>query len=194
MSECVIRNKYIYLYIYICLFHFVVNEEKFILRYNGGEKEWEFSLNLDDEGGRELYNRLQKKKKIEVAFKVDYFDVIFQYNNDTFPSLVKTGPTETLTIKAGDILANMEYFFIVTLVPYSNNATYSIYHKIGHVDEFSRPGLNPILNIGKYLNLEFVLEEIEKPDATKIAEINKKIIIIMFIGLSILIILFILFI
>jgi len=65
MSECVIRNKYIYLYIYICLFHFVVNEEKFILRYNGGEKEWEFSLNLDDEGGRELYNRLQKKKKLK---------------------------------------------------------------------------------------------------------------------------------
>jgi len=193
MFECVIRNKYIYLYIYICLFHFVVNEEKFILRYNGGEKEWGFSLNLDDEGGREFYNRLQKNKKIEVNFKVDYMFVNFQYNNDTFPSLVKTEPTESINIKPGDILANMKHFFIVTYVP-NNNTAYSIYYKIGHVDEFSRPGLNPILNISKYLNLEFVLEEIEKPDATKIAEINKKIIIIMFIGLSILIILFILFI
>ena len=193
MLNCFICNKYIYLYIYICLFHFVINEEKLILRYNGGEKEWGFSLNLDDEGGLEFYNRLQKNKKIEVNFTVDYFAVNFQYNNDTFPSLVKTESLELIDIKAGDILANKKHFLIYTQVSYGN-VIYSNNHKIGHIDEFSRPGLNPILNFGEYLNLEFVLEEIEKPDATKIAEINKKIIIIMFIGLSILIILFILFI
>jgi len=63
MSECVIFNKYIYLYIYICLFHFAANEEKFLLRYNGNQKkEWEFTLDLKTEGGQELYNRLNEKK------------------------------------------------------------------------------------------------------------------------------------
>ena len=66
MSECVIFNKYIYLYIYlyICLSSFVANEEKFFLRYNGGEKEWEFELDLNTEGGKELYERLKKKLKL----------------------------------------------------------------------------------------------------------------------------------
>ena len=64
MSKSFICNKYIYLYIYICLLHFVVNEEKFFLRYNNGgqTKEWEFTLEKNSIGGNELYSRLKEKK------------------------------------------------------------------------------------------------------------------------------------
>ncbi len=62
MSKCFICNKCICLYIYICLLHFVVNEEKYVLRYNGGELKWDFTLELGSKGGKVFYNRLKEKK------------------------------------------------------------------------------------------------------------------------------------
>ena len=35
MSKCFIRNKYIYLHIYICLLHFVANEGNYYIRFDG---------------------------------------------------------------------------------------------------------------------------------------------------------------
>ena len=69
-------------------------------------------------------------------------------------------------------------------------------HKIGYLIEikrFSGKELEPLVNSDSEIKLELVLktDEIEKIDTTKIAEINKKIKIIFIIGLSILIILFI---
>ena len=57
MSEFFICNKYIY--IYICLFHFVANEEKLLIRYNGGEKNGNGNL---------LY---YLKLKVEKNFTID---------------------------------------------------------------------------------------------------------------------------
>jgi len=192
MSECVIFNKYIFIYIYICLLHFVANEEeKLLIRYNGGEKEWAFTLDLNIEGGLELYNRLKENKKIELTFEYNPFVLILQYN-DTFPPLIKTSSIRTEAFEIGDIMTSLDYFAILVIKignPY--------YQKIGHLIQTERSSIDELNTLSKNsksgLNLEFVFEadEVEKPDTTKIAEINKKIIIIVIIGLSILIILFI---
>ena len=63
MSKCLLLNKYIYLCIYICFLHFVVNKEQFFLRYNNGNQEWEITLDKNTIGGKALYERLKDKKK-----------------------------------------------------------------------------------------------------------------------------------
>jgi len=68
MSKCLLLNKYIYLCIYICLLHFVVNEEQFFLRYNYGNLEWEITLDNNTIGGKALYERLKDKKKNRISF------------------------------------------------------------------------------------------------------------------------------
>jgi len=194
MSECVIFNKYIYLYIYlyICLSSFVANEEKFFLRYNGGEKEWEFELDLNTEGGKELYERLKKETKIELTFKYDSVSLYYEFN-DAFSCLLKnyySGP-RFIQLYKGAIAFNSQKLFI-----FHFSHSDIIKHKIGYLIEtegFSSEELEPLANSDSEIKIELVLktDEIEKFDNTKIAELNKKIIIIIIIGLSILIILFI---
>jgi len=48
-----------FLFIYILLFHFVTNEEKFYIKYQ--EKKWEFDLYNNTGGGSSLYQLLKKK-------------------------------------------------------------------------------------------------------------------------------------
>jgi len=199
MSEYFISNKYLYIYIYICLFHFVANEEKLLLLYDDGEqkKEWEFKLDLETEGGQELYNRLQNDKKIELKMAVVVNVLLWRAEIDNnFFSFLKTSPTGGSKYVTGDMVAGIDDFvFVITTYSYGDNK-----QKIGYLIETENFSYNNLKNLAKYdnenseypiINLELVLDEIEKPDTIKIAEINKKIIIIFIIGLSILIILFI---
>jgi len=205
MSECVIL---INIYIYICLFHFVANEEKLLLRYNGGELEWEFTLDIGTKGGQELYNRLNEKK-IEITFEI-YNLFLLSYFNENFPSFYKTDLPRGCRFTNGDMLGFKSVISIETDSGSANNAEI-----IGHVNNFSNNELKSLVGNSQFVNLELVLEsdeikkpdttkeeqsekpdttkeeEIEKPDKSKIAEINKKIIKITIIGLSILIILII---
>jgi len=195
MSKYFISNKYIY--IYICLFHFVTNEEKLLLRYDDGEqkKEWEFKLDLETEGGQTFYNRLQDNKKIELIIELYSNCLRWAADSDNnFFSFLKTSPTEVPSFGVGDMVAGINEFIIVI-----TNFQFGKKQKIGClIEDLSYDSL---LNLAKYnnetnkklINLELVLkeDEIKKPDTTKIAEINKKIIIIFIIGLSILIIIFI---
>jgi len=190
MSECVIFNKYIFIYIYICLFHFVVNEEKLFIRYNGGEEEYEFTLDLNTEGGLELYKRLKEKKRIELTFKAIPL-AIACVEDDNFPSLIKNNPTEKIDTEIGDISASNITFYISVI----NAKKFANIQKIGHLIQKEGSSIEELKSLvvrfsSSGINLELILEtdEIDKPDITKIAEINKKIIIIAIIGLSILII------
>jgi len=202
MSECVISKKYlyIYLYIYICLFHFVANEEKLLLRYDDGKqkKEWEFKLELETEGGQELYNRLQKNKKIELKLELTEFILIWSKECDeNFISLLKNRPPIAKFYGTGDLVASLDALYIVV-----SSHSYGYEEKIGKLIQTEgfdyEQDLLPLAkreNNQNYIKLELVYEsdEIEKSDTTNIPEINKKIIIIAIIGLSlsILIILFI---
>jgi len=52
------------------LLHFVVNEGKYYLRFDGNPKmEWEFELYLDADGGLNLSNQLKSQKEIKKVLK-----------------------------------------------------------------------------------------------------------------------------
>ena len=190
MSEFFICNKYIYIYIYIyiCLFHFVANEEKLLIRYNGGEKkwEWEFTLLLETEGGKEFYNRLKTSTyELNLVFcSEENVDYLYMDYSESFPSLIQYTPTEKINYSSGDITSTANYFYIY-LSTFSDQE-----EKIGYIKtEGFAENIKTLIGENSNINLEFALE---KHDTTKIAEINKKIIIAIIIGLSILIIFIIL--
>jgi len=191
---------YIFIFIYICLLHYVANEEKFFIRYNGGEKEWEFALDFNTEGGLELYSRLKENKKIKLTFELEYeSEIIIREYDANFPSLIKIIPIGLVDYKVGDMLAGMDMFIIGTG---ASENSFPNFERIGHLiqtDGFSMDDINYLIgDSANDITLEFILESdgIETPgisDATKITVINKKImrVIIFLFLLFLLIILFI---
>jgi len=141
--------------------------------------KWEFELDLNTEGGLELSNRL-KQKELALNFDVRN-DAIYTQN---FPSLLKTSPSEVIPFEPGDIIVNSQYFCFA-LVEETHG-----YQKIGkliNMEGFSAENILPFSQDG-LINLVLSYEKIEE---LKIAEINKKIINIIFIGFILLIILLI---
>ena len=182
MSKCFKSNKYICLYIYICLLHFVVNEDKYYLRFDGEpQMKWEFTLDLNTDGGLKLSNQL-KEKEIEIQFRSDGLII-----GGSYTLLNEKSSTGNVQAVGGYIIANVLSYLYIVFKHSSEIISFS--QKIGqliNLEEFSN-NLNSLLNNG-YINLVLAYERIEQP---KIAEINKKIIAIIIGGLIILIILLI---
>jgi len=169
MLKCLICSKYIYLYIYISLFHFVVNEQKFLLRYNGGQLEWELTLDLNTIGGQVLSNRLNEKKKIELAFTDFEGEELTKDFDENFSTFYENELSEGYVASNGDIVAFRNHFSI-----YLENAQGVSAERIGHVNDFSYSDLKALIGNSETVNLEFVLKT-EKPDTSKkVTEINKK--------------------
>ena len=184
MSNCFICNKYIYCYIYICLLHFVVNEDKYYVRLDGHQNmKWEFTLDLNTEGGLELSNRL-KQKELVLNFGIDNDYIYGLYNDLNFPSLLKTYPSGEIPLAPGDIEAHPEGIVFALI-----GQTFEDVQKIGKVINMDGFSYENLLSFAQGYSIDLVLsyEKIE----LKIAEINKKIINIIFIGLILLIILLI---
>jgi len=112
--------------------------------------------------------------------------MVYNFNN-VFPSFYQDNDNlGSYNAYYGDILAFKDRFYIMLLDSSANGG-----EVIGNVNEFpSYEDLMDLIGNLETINLEFVLKT-EKPDTNKIAEINLKIIIIIIIGLSLLIILFI---
>ena len=102
---------------------------------------------------------------------------------DSFPPLIQDNPTEEINYSSGDITSNANSFYINLFT----KSTFSDQEeKIGYIKtEGFAENIKTLIGENSNINLEFALE---KHDTTKIAEINKKIIIAIIIGLSILII------
>jgi len=186
MSEYFISNKYIYLYIYICLFHFVANKEKFFLRFDNGEQkeEREFKLDLETEGGKTLYDRLKKDKKIELKMAYVIPSLLWNEGIDTnFISFLETPPSGRLSFGLGDMVASKDDFFIAL-----DSIDYDNAQKIGNLIETENFSYQNLLKFEINENNDFFIKVkmIYESD-----EIIKKIIRIFIFGLSILIILFI---
>lgn len=187
-----IFNKYIFIYIYIiCLFHFVANEEnneKFVLRFNDGEKEWEweFKLNFDTEGGQELYNRLKNHKNIELIFdNTRSIDLLSYQYDPNFNCLLKTKPSY-ISYGFSDIISSTEYLEIHIE---KGSGRGDSREKIGSIINFSS---EPFYNINDKSKIKIEFALVKNPDTAKIAKINKIIIVVVIIGVLILIILIIL--
>jgi len=187
MSKCFKSNKYISLYIYICLLHFVVNEGKYYLRYDGEPKmKWEFELDLNTDGGLELSNQL-KEKEIEIEFSTDDD----AYLECEYPLLNKQSSKGNVNAAPGYIIADDDSFLYIMLKE-CDTGFFVDCQKIGqviNVEGFSEENIKGLDNDGQ-ISLVLAYERIEQPE-TKIAEINKKIITIIIGGLIILIILLI---
>ena len=146
------------------MLHFVVNEEKFFLRYNDGDQEWEITLDKNTIGGKALYEWLKDKKKIELAFQFHYETfknyMYSNYDKNNFPSLYETNPSSVCHYKGSDMVASGER---LEISQFSGNKEGA--EKIGYVngdiiyDLFGEENL--------YLELIFKSDEIEKPNASK---------------------------
>jgi len=146
--------------------------------------KWEFELDLNTEGGLELSNRL-KQKELALNFGVRNEAIYTEHTeyDKNFPSLLKTSPSEVIPFEPGDIIVNSQCFCFALVEQTSG------YQKIGkliNMEGFSAENFLPFSQYG-FINLVLSYEKIE----LKIAEINKKIINIIFIGLILLIILLI---
>ena len=166
-----------------------------LIRYNGGEKkwEWEFTLLLETEGGKEFYNRLKTSTyELNLSFFSGETDsYLYMDYFESFPPLIQDNPTESIFPSNGDI-TSIKDDIIIYLV-FESNKGYEE-EKIGYIKtEGFAENILTLIGGNSNINLEFALErdEIENPDTTKIAEINKKIINVFIIGLFILIILII---
>ena len=192
MSKCFIYNIYIYIYIYVCLFNFVVNEDKYYLRFDGEPKmKWEFKLDLNTEGGLNLSNQLKNQKELENVFSVNG-DLIYCI----FPLLNEQSSTEAVETKSGYIIV-CEHDTL-NFVYKDDSTPYNGCQKIGHLinkEDFSEEKLNGLPfdfnDENQDLEINLVLAYERTTEEPKIAEINKKIILIIIIGLSLLIILLI---
>jgi len=134
--------------------------KKFLLRYNGAQKkEWDFTLYQNTIGGQEFYNRLKAPKNIKINFNVDEESLYILVNNNAFPSLYKTKPTNDYKLQHGDIYADMDLFEITEENGYGQEG-----EVIGYVYNFAISELNSLSGNSNKVELEFVLEsdEIEK--------------------------------
>ena len=107
MSKCSIIN----IYIYICIFQFITNQQTFIIRYD--EKKCEFTLN-ENEGGKEFRDRLIKNEKIEISMNGECktnFCYFYRDFYDDFPPLINS-KTPEIIVNALDISCDKEQFFI----------------------------------------------------------------------------------
>jgi len=114
-----------------------------------------------------------KKKKIELNFYINYNDEIkeiaYTFNNDFPSSFFEDSPSGSYNAYFGDIVAFMNCFVI-----FLDNASGGAGEIIGHVNDLSINDLMALIGNSETVNLELVLKT-EKPDTSKIAEINKKI-------------------
>jgi len=192
MPKCFICNKYIYLYIYINLLHFVANEDKYYIRFVEDPSvkfEFEFELYLNCDGGQGLSKQIKNQKNLEL----DFNELEFEYGCQ-FPLLnEQSSIQEQYQDVAGQIVAcqDSNLYFV-----YKDSYTHilskcQIIGKVINKEEFSERIVTLPHYYNEPLSLVLAYEKIEKPDETKISEINKKIISIIIIGLIILIILLI---
>jgi len=176
------------------LFNFVVNEDKYYLRFDGEpKKKWEFKLDLNTEGGLNLSNQLKNKKEVEKEFDIYQNEFCIDYSLLYKQSSLGFVETAALNIVA----CNPPEVCFVYKNNDAPNAPFDNCQKIGQVidkEEFTEEKLGTLpFNAGEEegvytINLVLAYENIGKPDT---AEINKKIILIKIFGLSILIILLI---
>ena len=148
--------------------------------------KWEFTLDLNTNGGLELSNQL-KEKEIIISFYTSTKPIsIF----GTYSLLNDQSPKGDVEAVPGYIIAADTFLYIVLN---SNNEPFEESQKIGQLINAGvfYNDVDPIPNDG-FINLVLEYERIEEPEPEpKIAEINIKIISIIIGGLIILIILLI---
>lgn len=140
----------------MCLFHFVVNDERLFLRYEGNELN--FTLNLDTEGGKELYNELKQKKTKETE--------LLRYNNffGNGKFFIKGANGVITGFVRGDIAQNGKAFYIFTNKMTGEGTL---------IGKFTDPNELNSLGNPKSLNVEFVLEQDEESEAVEEQKLYK---------------------
>jgi len=155
-----------FLFIYILLFHFVTNEEKFYIKYQ--EKKWEFDLYNNTGGGSSLYQLLKKNNNI---YNVD---MIIQNSNEFMKSTnsyVEFSYNSGGSIpKRGNIFFSFSGFYICLIDQTSGFSDSEIFGQVIQSDNFA----NYFLNLNPRpaeMEIQFILEEVfEKPKNLKIME------------------------
>jgi len=170
MPKCFICNKYIYIYIYICLIDFIANEDeyKYYLRFDGNPKmKWEFELDTNTEGGLKLSNQLKNQKKIEIQFFILSNSLVCKY------SLLNTESSlEDVRLMPNYIVANTAD---LSFVFEDEQETCGGAQKIGQLislEGMSESNLKSLAQ-GDFINLVLSYERIKEPNSTKIPEKNK---------------------
>jgi len=152
-----------FLFIYILLFHFAANKDKFYIKYN--EEKWEIDLYNNTRGGSSFYQLLKENSNA--------YTVGMTFNGDTDleakvpPSFNYNDESSVNPVQPGNIIAGLtdagELFFVITL---KNKDPLDYSEKIGQVIQLEKfinyfTNLNPQPNS---MEIQFILEEVfEKP-------------------------------
>ena len=104
-----------FLFIYILLFHFAANKDKFYIKYN--EEKWEIDLYNNTRGGSSFYQLLKDNNNA--------YTVGMTFNGDTDleakvpPSFNYNDESSVNPVQPGNIIAGLtdagELFFVITL-------------------------------------------------------------------------------
>ena len=174
------------------MLHFVANEDNYYIRFDGDPNvkfEFEFELYLNCDGGEGLSKQIKNQKNLVLEFDIRGMEL-----GCNFPLLNDQSSVQYYyQDKVGEIVAckdsNLYFVFEDDITITFNNC--QIIGKVINNEEFPGSIANLPNNNGK-INLVLSYGKIEKPNnENKIREINKKIISITIIGLTILIILLI---
>jgi len=152
MSKLHTMNIYI---LYIFLLYFVVNKERFFLKYINGdfEEKYEFTLNFQTIAGKDFYNKLKVNKTIELTFGEYYtaFGARLKLMKNTSIEN-RNGPPYEL----GELLAEGDYLYVEK----SEDTTPYYYELVGNIiqlEEFNKTlGSKTFSND---LTFQFLLEE-----------------------------------
>ena len=86
--------------LFIFLFHFASNKEKFFLSFNDNEK-YEFTLNPTSDGGKSLYKKLKVDKTIPLSL-TSYNELLFLAGEITLD--LENEPSQTGEAQKGEIV------------------------------------------------------------------------------------------
>ena len=132
-----------FLFIYILLFHFVANKDKFYIKYN--EEKWEIDLYTNTISGSSFYQLLKDNKNANT--------IGMTFNGDTDlkakvpPSFNYYDESSVNPVQPGNIIAGLtdvgELFFVITL---KNKDPLDYSEKIGQVIQLEK-FINYVLNL-----------------------------------------------
>lgn len=156
-----------FLFIYILLFHFAANKDKFYIKYN--EEKWEFDLYTNTTSGSSFYQLLKDNNNA--------YTVGMTFNGDTDlkakvpPSFNTNDESSVNPVQPGNIIYGLTnaglLFFFITL---KNKDPLDYSEKIGQVIQLEK-FINYFLNLNPKpdtMEIQFILEEVfEKPKNLK---------------------------